>query len=75
MLRVALKEAHEQGGDRLRAVADALVTKAMSGDVAAIREIGDRLDGKAAQQLIHTGDEEGGPVNQAVEIAIVDGKG
>lgn len=72
MLRVALKEAHEQGGDRLRAVADALVTKAISGDVSAIKEIGDRLDGRVAQQLIHTGDEEGGPVATRVELVIVD---
>lgn len=51
MLRVAIKEAHEDGKDRLRAVADALVTKAMTGDVSAIREIADRLDGKSVQQL------------------------
>jgi ribosomal protein L17 len=51
MLRVAIKEAHEDGKDRLRMVADALVTKAMTGDVAAIREVADRLDGKAVQQL------------------------
>lgn len=51
MLRVAIKEAHEDGKDRLRAVADALVMKAMTGDVPAIREIADRLDGKAVQQV------------------------
>lgn len=51
MLRVAIKEAHEDGKDRLRAVADALVTKAMSGDIPAIKEIADRLDGKAVQQI------------------------
>ncbi len=51
MLRVAIKEAHEDGKDRLRAVADALVTKAITGDVPAIRELADRLDGKSVQQL------------------------
>lgn len=49
MLRIAIKEAHTDGRDRLRAVADALVDKAISGDVNAIREIGDRLDGKVSQ--------------------------
>ncbi len=49
MLRVALKEAHDEGGNKLRAVADALVKKAIEGDVPAIREIGDRIDGKVPQ--------------------------
>lgn len=49
MLRVAISEAHESGGTKLRAVADALVTKALSGDVPAIKEVADRLEGKVAQ--------------------------
>ena len=57
MLRVAISEAHGEGGTRLRAVADALVAKAMDGDVPAIREIADRLDGKVPQALV--GGEEG----------------
>lgn len=35
----------------LRAVARALVVKASTGDVQAIKEIGDRLDGKVAQVI------------------------
>lgn len=52
MLNIAIKEAIE-GTDKtkLRAVADALVDKAMSGDVAAIKEVADRLDGKVSQPL------------------------
>ena len=61
MLRIALKEAHAAGGDRLRAVADALVEKAMSGDVPAIREIADRMDGKVPQALV--GDNDMDPIN------------
>lgn len=61
MLRIAISEAHEQGGTKLRAVADALVNKALTGDVPAIREIGDRLEGKAMQQVEVSG-EAGGPV-------------
>lgn len=56
MLRVAIKEAHSDGGDKLRAVAEALVAKAISGDVPAIREVADRLDGKVPQAIV--GDNE-----------------
>jgi hypothetical protein len=43
---------------RLRRVANALIHKALDGDVAAIREINDRIDGKVAQQQIVSGDAE-----------------
>jgi hypothetical protein len=67
MLRVAIKEAHEDGKDRLRAVADALVTKAMSGDVPAIKEIADRLDGKVPQAVIG-GDDDDPAINMVHRI-------
>lgn len=61
MLNIAIKEAVEgKEHTKLRAVADALVGKAMSGDVAAIKEVADRLDGKVPQGVI--GDEEN-PLN------------
>lgn len=47
-LRRALLEGN---GKKLRAVADQLVAKAESGDVQAIKEIGDRLDGRPAQTI------------------------
>ncbi len=56
----ALKAALKAAGDdskALEAVASALVTKANTGDVAAIKEIADRLDGKVAQAIIG-GEEE-----------------
>lgn len=71
MLRVAISEAHAEGGTKLRAVADALVTKAIAGDVAAIKEVGDRLDGKVMQQVELSGDPEN-PVASRVEMVIVD---
>ncbi len=41
---------------RLRLVAEALVNKAAEGDVAAIRETLDRLDGKVKEVVKHEGD-------------------
>lgn len=38
-------------GKVLRRLADALVKKAAEGDVAALKEIGDRLDGRSVQQI------------------------
>lgn len=49
-------------GKRLRAIAEKLLDKASEGDVAAIKELGDRIDGKAAQAVMLAGDEGGGPV-------------
>ena len=42
---------------KLRGLADKLIELAAAGDVSALREIGDRLDGKPAQQLQLQGDE------------------
>ncbi len=51
MLNIAIKEAHDDKRDKLRAVADKLVELAIAGDMQAIKEIGDRLDGKPAQAI------------------------
>ena len=50
-IRLAVNEPHAKGKKKLRALADALVKEALAGDGAAMREIGDRLDGKATQQI------------------------
>ena len=42
-------------GKKLRALADRLVDRALEGDVSAIREVGDRVEGKARQQMEVTG--------------------
>ena len=58
----AIQRALAEAGDdkaSLQAVATALVDKAMQGDVQAIEEIADRLDGKVPQGII--GGEEGDP--------------
>ena len=41
----------------LRRAADALMLKAMTGDVPAIKEVADRLDGKVPQAVIGGGEE------------------
>jgi hypothetical protein len=48
MLRVALLSGD---GRRLPIIAEKLAEKAEQGDIQAIREIGDRLDGKAVQAI------------------------
>jgi len=45
---------------RLDALAQALVAAGLAGDVAAMREVGDRIDGKVPQALV--GDEDEPPI-------------
>jgi hypothetical protein len=48
----------------LRRVADALISKALTGDVAAIKEVADRLDGRVPQAVV--GDDEHPPVGMII---------
>jgi ribosomal protein L17 len=62
-ISLAVNEAVEHPTDgskvkKLRLLADKLVERALDGDMAAIREIGDRLDGRPAQALLHGSDTE-----------------
>ena len=57
----------------LRKVARALLDKASEGDVSAIRELGDRLDGKPAQS-IENGEDGAFEVLTRIERVIVDPK-
>ncbi len=50
-----------EGSQNLDRLAGVVVAKALDGDMVAAKEIGDRLDGKPAQALEHTG-AEGGPL-------------
>lgn len=59
----ALQKALQDAGDdseALKTVAIALVLKAQGGDVPAIKEIADRLDGKVTQPI--SGDEDSAPL-------------
>lgn len=52
MLRIAINEAGTQEGTtRLRDIAEQLVVKALEGDIQAIKEVADRLDGKPVQAI------------------------
>lgn len=57
MLRIAINEAGDiPGTTKLRDVADALVKEAASGNIPAIKEIADRLDGKVPQAIVGDGE-------------------
>jgi hypothetical protein len=44
-----------EDGKKLRALAEKLIERAESGDVTALKEIGDRIDGRPSQALEHSG--------------------
>lgn len=50
--------------DRLRRIAEALLDKAEEGDIQAIKELGDRLDGKAVQAV-----EQKTEISGAIEVS------
>lgn len=63
-------EAGVRQGDALRKIAEVVVTKALAGDKDAVKEIGDRLDGKPAQSITGA---DGGPVQlESIRRVIVD---
>lgn len=70
-LRIAIAAATEDNNPRaLRRIACSLLDRASEGDVAAIREVADRLDGKVAQGIIG-GDDDDAPVQiQTIERII-----
>lgn len=55
---------------KLRAIADKLVDLAAEGDMQAIKELGDRLDGKPAQSVVVGGDQEN-PLKTVTRIELV----
>ena len=59
-LRMELAAAGEDQ-KALRKVAKVLIKKAQDGDMQAIKELGDRIDGKVAQQVNHADNTGEGP--------------
>ena len=74
----ALRKAIDAAGDdgeALRSVATALLAKAQEGDVQAIKEVADRLDGKVAQAIIGgDGDDPAISMIHRIERVIIDPK-
>lgn len=52
----ALKQGEAGKPQKLRALADKIIDMALEGDMAAMKEIGDRVDGKALAHVHVTGD-------------------
>ena len=67
--KVVKKLAIQEDYKRIHRVAEALFRKAEDGDVAAIKELGDRIDGKASQEI--TGDSDQ-PITIIVKTGIED---
>ena len=53
-----MDESRVDGWTTMQKLAEALVTEAMTGDMTALKEIGDRLEGKPAQGVTISGDEQ-----------------
>lgn len=55
-LRIALNEPDATGQKKIRTLAEVLLNKALDGDMQAIKEVYDRVEGKPAQAVV--GDED-----------------
>lgn len=66
----ALRKHIAQNPTELAEAAQALFNKAKDGDVAAIREIGDRLEGKPAQMIIGDSDNPLTLINRIERVLI-----
>ena len=56
---------------RLNIIAEQLTQKAAEGDTQAIKEVFDRTEGKAAQAIIHQGDEDN-PIPHKIVVEIIE---
>lgn len=65
----ASEEEIAEGRRAMQELAEKLLQAAQSGDIAALKEVGDRIDGKAAQQLMLS-DPDGGPVKLESRLII-----
>jgi hypothetical protein len=63
------KLAVQEGAKRMHRVAEALFKKAEEGDVASIKELGDRIDGRAEQTISGDSDQ---PITIVVKTGIED---
>lgn len=70
----AINRALEKRGvsriEALDALAEKLLEKCDEGDLPALKELGDRLEGKAAQQVVLSGDPDA-PLETKMEVKLV----
>lgn len=69
-------ERRKPADERVAAIdelADKLLDLVAKGDLGALKEFGDRLDGKPAQSVTVAGDDEGGPIQHSVAVEFVGG--
>lgn len=69
VMRAVKRRNSKEEPQALEKLADELVATALAGDVTALKEIGDRLDGKPTQQLQHSGDAQSPLVVNVVKFA------
>jgi hypothetical protein len=65
--KVVRKLAVQEDAKRIHKVAEALFRKAEEGDISAIKELGDRIDGKAMQEITGNSD---APITVIVKTGI-----
>ena len=63
----AIKRREQDDPQALEKLADKLLVAVDAGDVSAIKEFGDRIDGKVAQAI--GGDDELGPIKNILEVS------
>lgn len=69
LLRDALMAAIRQEPERLKRIADRWLTKAEEGDMQAVKELADRVDGKVTQLI--AGDGEYDPIDANLTVTFV----
>lgn len=72
LVRFESKDGAIKAGEALDKIAETVVLQALAGNKDAWQEIGNRLDGKPAQAIIATGDEEGGPIRHSLTVGYAD---
>lgn len=72
-IRRALQQDGEQGAKELKAMAEALINKCKAGDLPALKEFGDRIDGKAVQPISGSNDDDPISILHKIERVILDG--
>lgn len=73
-LRRAIKRREDSDPQALERLADVLLNKAAEGDMAAMKELGDRLDGKPKQRTELSGP-DGEQIPVGMKVSFVDGSG